>query len=178
MPLDISFYLSCCLLDIILNYPLLLLFMEHYQTRGCRISKTICHLAAYHLWRQNCLNMKSWNWSFFLCLITTIGSLNDDDDNNNNNKLILYLMSNVFFICYYMVKLATRFQPGSCTEYTVMWWGNEQIINISMEQSPSLEANRSSASQEVPRILRSPNVHYRIHRSPLHLPLRSQMKPV
>ena len=47
-----------------------------------------------------------------------------------------------------------------------------------MQKSPSWEANRFSARQEIPRILWNQMFHYRTHNSPPLAPILSQLNPV
>jgi len=52
------------------------------------------------------------------------------------------------------------------------------LLTYSMVQSSSWEANWFAASQEIPRISRNPNVHYRTHTRPPPVSILDQPNPV
>ena len=52
------------------------------------------------------------------------------------------------------------------------------LLTYSIEQSPSWEPNRFSASQEIPQILQKPKVHCRNHKCSPPFPILSHLDPV
>jgi hypothetical protein len=57
-------------------------------------------------------------------------------------------------------------------------WTLDKILTNSVEQSPTLEGNRSSAGQEIPLSLLNPMVYFRIHKQPPTLPILGQSNAV
>ena len=56
-------------------------------------------------------------------------------------------------------------------------WEITCLLTYSMVQSSSWEANWFAASQETPRILWNPKVHYRTHKRPPPVPILGQPNP-
>ena len=54
----------------------------------------------------------------------------------------------------------------------------DNLLTYSVVQSPSWEANRFAASQEIPHISRNPKVHYRTHKRPPPVSILGQPNPV
>jgi hypothetical protein len=96
-----------------------------------------------------------------------------------------YQLKYTKLIRYIWKLVLSKFSPldlGMCLNMYQSFWGvidlNYLVLTYPTEQSPSSEANRFSDSQEISRIVCSPNVHYRIHAWPPSIPILSQLYPV
>ena len=79
----------------------------------------------------------------------------------------------VFLLCIVSKQIITFNQPKTqCSSlYTY-------LITYTMQHGHSSEAKQFSASQEIPRILQNPKIHYHIHESPPPISIPSQINPV
>jgi hypothetical protein len=74
--------------------------------------------------------------------------------------------------------LSQRSSIKMSEQYGALPFAATYLLIYAMEQSPSWEANRFAASQEITRILWNPKVHYRIQMFPPHVSILIQLNPV
>ena len=67
---------------------------------------------------------------------------------------------------------------GFAARQVPLWGRSCNDTTYYIVQSPSWEANRFAASQEIPRISRNPKVHYRTHKRPPPFSILGQPNPV
>ena len=68
---------------------------------------------------------------------------------------------------YFLIYYSSCSRKPSAYVSSSMWDTKyHYLLTYSMDQSPSWEANWFAASQEIPRILWNPKIHYRIHKCP------------
>jgi len=80
----------------------------------------------------------------------------------------------------YVPRLGTNGCPcrGPASQPDIIYVILTYLLTHSTQHNPSSEANRFSASQEIPRILWNPKVHHRTHKCPPPVPILSQLDPV
>jgi len=93
---------------------------------------------------------------------------------NSNFKSFLWAFLHPLYLRFLQMKTSTITQVNGSirpTIKTLYCLKSELYLTYSIEQSSSWEANWFSASQEIPRILWKPKVHYRIHKCPPPVPI-------
>jgi hypothetical protein len=90
---------------------------------------------------------------------------------------IHYEIHKLMYLLFYSVFMQASLRSVYRIETQLLY--NTYLLTYSIQQSPSWEANRFSACQEILHILcNNPKVHYRIHKWPPPVLILSQINPV
>ena len=94
----------------------------------------------------------------------------------NFQTRITYILT--YFLSFFLIYLLSCLLTSFLLSYLLFSFFVSYLLTYSMQQIPSLEANRFSASQETSRILYNPNVNYPIHKCLPSVIILSQINAV
>ena len=118
-------------------------------------------------------------WTISRSGLTRLGSTDKNDGKQTVQGVPLAAVNDEFNNLANAQIMAVERSVTYCLLVSNSWphniFGALLLLHYSMEQSPSWEANRFSASHEIPRILWNPKVHYRIYKCPPPVPILSQI---